>query len=259
MQPNIFVEVLQNSCSLIEKINARDMRNLRLLYKEDAVVEIKGFSQFVGVEQIQRFWTALVSSLNSHIAYRDVKIDCLDDDVVSLTATLTADGHRFIAVELNQLWVNSHGRWLISKSDMLLQAGVLNASDSFLDFIQTFSVSLQNWLNGQDVSEENWLRLTNAYSDEMGIVLVDGQKFSGVEIRERVKKLSACDPDLVLEVSQIEVLTMSDSLCVVSFLESRRVKDESSFSDFRSTLAFAKKSPEGWSWRHVQQTREKSG
>ena len=64
MQPNIFVEVLQNSCSLIEKINARDMRNLRLLYKEDAVVEIKGFSQFVGVEQIQRFWTALVSSLN---------------------------------------------------------------------------------------------------------------------------------------------------------------------------------------------------
>ena len=180
-----------------------------------------------------------MSSLNSHIAYRDVKIDCLDDDVVSLTATLTADGHRFIAVELNQLWVNSHGRWLISKSDMQLQAGVLNASDSFLDFIQTFSVSLQNWLNGQDVSEENWLRLTNAYSDEMGIVLVDGQKFSGVEIRERVKKLSACDPDLVLEVSQIEVLTMSDSLCVVSFLESRRAKDESSFSDFRSTLAFA--------------------
>jgi hypothetical protein len=26
------------------------MRNLRLLYKEDAVVEIKGFSKFVGVE-----------------------------------------------------------------------------------------------------------------------------------------------------------------------------------------------------------------
>ena len=120
------------------------MRNLRLLYKEDAVVEIKGFSQFVGVEQIQRFWTALVSSLSSHIAYRDVKIDCLDDDVVSLTATLTADGHRFIAVELNQLWVNSNGRWLISKSAMQLQAGVLNASDLFLDFIQTFFVSLQN-------------------------------------------------------------------------------------------------------------------
>jgi len=251
---NIFQQVLQNSSLLIEKINAKETEDLQLLYQDDAVMEIIGLSKFVGIEQIQLFWSALVFDLKSEIAYRDVNMEFLSDDAMSLSANLTASGHSFIGVAMNESWVRNKGSWRISGCRLQVRSASVAAIDSFLVFVQIFSTSLQNWLNGQDVTEDNWSRIADACANELGVVLPDGRKISGVELLALIRDLVASEPSLVMEVSQLEMLTMSESLCVVTYVESRRLSGEVGTEDVRSTLAFARHSSAGWAWRHVQQT-----
>ncbi len=254
MPQNIFQQVLQNSSLLIEKINAKETEDLQLLYQDDAVMEIIGLSKFVGIEQIQLFWSALVFDLKSEIAYRDVNMEFLSDDAMSLSANLTASGHSFIGVAMNESWVRNKGSWRISGCRLQVRSASVAAIDSFLVFVQIFSTSLQNWLNGQDVTEDNWSRIADACANELGVVLPDGRKISGVELLALIRDLVASEPSLVMEVSQLEMLTMSESLCVVTYVESRRLSGEVGTEDVRSTLAFARHSSAGWAWRHVQQT-----
>jgi hypothetical protein len=251
---NIFQQVLQNSSLLIEKINAKETEDLQLLYQDDAVMEIIGLSKFVGIEQIQLFWSALVFDLKSEIAYRDVSMEILSDDAMSMSAILTASAYRFIGFAMNESWVRNKGSWRISGCQLQVRSASVAAIDSFLVFVQIFSTSLQNWLNGQDVTEDNWSRIADACADELGVVLPDGRKISGVELLALIRDLVASEPSLVMEVSQLEMLTMSESLCVVTYVESRRLSGEVGTEDVRSTLAFARHSSAGWAWRHVQQT-----
>ena len=217
-------------------------------------MEIIGFSKFVGIEQIQLFWSALVFDLKSEIAYRDVNMEFLSDDAMSLSANLTASGHSFIGVAMNESWVRNKGSWRISGCRLQVRSASVAAIESFLVFVQIFSTSLHHWLNGQDVTEDNWSRIADACANELGVVLPDGRKISGVELLALIRDLVASEPSLVMEVSQLEMLTMSESLCVVTYVESRRLSGEVGTEDVRSTLAFARHSSAGWAWRHVQQT-----
>jgi hypothetical protein len=181
-------------------------------------------------------------------------MEFLSDDAMSLSANLTASGHSFIGVAMNESWVRNKGSWRISECQLQVRSASVAAIDSFLVFVQIFSTSLQNWLNGQDVTEDNWSRIADACADELGVVLPDGRKISGVELLALIRDLVASEPSLVMEVSQLEMLTMSESLCVVTYVESRRLSGEVGTEDVRSTLAFARHSSAGWAWRHVQQT-----
>ena len=254
MIQNTFQQVLQNSLWLIEKINAKETQDLRSLYLDDAVMEVKGFSKFVGIEQIQCFWNALISGLKSEIAYRDIKMELQSDGTTSLSANLTASGHSFIGVAMDQSWVLQDDRWCMSECHLQVRSGVGGSTDSFIEFVQNFTASLQNWVSGQNVSEENWSRIAASCADELGVVLPNGRKISGAKLLELIRAVVASEPDLVMEVSQIEMLTMSESLCVVSYTESRRVRGDENSADVRSTLAFVRCSSDGWTWRHVQQT-----
>ena len=248
---NVFQQVLQNSLLLIEKINARETQDLQSLYLDEAVMDITGLSKFVGIEQIQGFWSALVFGLKSEIAYRDVKMEQLSDGAASLSANLTASGHKFIGVVMNQSWVCDGDSWRMNECQFQVRSG---PADSFLEFLQIFSTSMQNWLTGQDVTEENWSRISVACADDLGVVLPDGRQISGAELLKLIRGLVASEPCLVMEVSQLEMLTISESLCVVSYTESRRVGGDEGSCDVRSTLAFVRYSSDGWAWRHVQQT-----
>ena len=251
---HVFQLVLQNSLLLIEKINAKETQDLLSLYLDDAVMEVTGFSKFVGIEQIQGFWSALVFGLKSEIAYRDVKMEQLSDGAASLSANLTASGHKFIGVVMNQSWVFDGDSWRMNECQFQLRLGSGGPAESFLEFLQIFSASLQNWLTGQDVTQENWSRISAACADELGVVLPDGRQISGAELLKLIRDLVASETGLVIEVSQLEMLTMSESLCVVSYTESRRVSGDEGSCDVRSTLAFVRYSSDGWVWRHVQQT-----
>jgi hypothetical protein len=236
------------------KKNSKETEDLQLLYLDDSVMEIIGFSKFVGIEQIQLFWSALVFDLKSEIAYRDVSMEILSDDAMSMSAILTASAYRFIGVAMNESWVRNKGSWRISGCQLQVRSASVAAIDSFLVFVQIFSTSMQNWLTGQDVTEDNWSKIADACADELGVVLPDGRTISGVELLALIRDLVASESSLVMEVSQLEMLTMSESLCVVSYTESRRVRGDENSADVRSTLAFVRCSSDGWTWRHVQQT-----
>ena len=90
LQPSTFLQVLQSYVLFIERVNAKQIQDLLLAYADDAAIEVNGFSQFVGIEQIEGFWKVLVVELKQDLVVRDVEIQGLDENTVSLSARLSA-------------------------------------------------------------------------------------------------------------------------------------------------------------------------
>ena len=254
LQPSTFLQVLQSYVLFIERVNAKQIQDLLLAYADDAAIEVNGFSQFVGIEQIEGFWKVLVVELKQDLVVRDVEIQGIDENTVSLSARLSAGKGDVKGFSMRQVWLEGAKGWQIVSSKVAVEPELAEASDAFLEFIQNFSKNLQDRLTGRDVTEANWSRLSSPWGDDMEIVLPDGTKYTGAEFRDHVYNLSSKFPDLEIDMSQVEVVSMSENLCVVYFVEYRRMTDEPSYNDVRSNLAFLKKSPQGWMWRHVQQT-----
>jgi ketosteroid isomerase-like protein len=254
LKPSAFLQVLQSYVLFIERINAKQIQDLSLGYTDDATIEVNGFSQFVGIEQIEGFWKVLFAELNQDLVVRDVEIHGIDENTVSLSARLSVGKGDVEGFSMRQIWVEGAKGWQVVSSKVTVEPELAEASDSFLEFIRNFSKNLQDRLTGRDITEANWSRLSSPWGDDMEIVLPDGTKYTGAEFRDHVYNLSSKFPDLEIDMSQVEVVSMSENLCVVYFVEYRRMTHEPSCNDVRSNLAFLKKSSQGWMWRHVQQT-----
>ena len=239
---------------LIEKLNAKTIQNLDQLYENDAVIEINEHTSFVGISEIGRFWRTLIFGLEGDVFYRDVKIEFGQGGAVNLSLNLGVEGTGAAHVDMNQTWYLESGYWRMRLCKIQVPRPISGPADSFMNFLETFSASFEYWLSGQDVSEENWSKIEQAFAVDSGVMLIDGQKFAGFEFPNSIFPQAGSSPGLSIEISQPEMLIINDELCVVSFVDSRRINHQASYHDVRNTLAVVRQSSLGWKWRHLQQT-----
>lgn len=239
---------------LIDKLNAKKIQNLDQLYEADAAIEINEHTSFVGINEIDRFWRTLIFGLEGDVFYRDVKMEFGQGGAVNLFLKLGVEGTGAAHVDMDQTWYLESGRWRMRLCKMRVPQTVSGPVDSFMNFLETFSASFEYWLSGQDASEENWSKIEKAFAVDSGVMLIDGQTFAGFEFPNSIYPLAGSWPGLSIEISQAEMLIISDELCVVSFVDSRRLDHQASYHDIRKTLAVVRQSHVGWKWRHLQQT-----
>jgi ketosteroid isomerase-like protein len=138
LKPSVFLQVLQSYVLFIERINAKQIQDLSLGYTDDATIEVNGFSQFVGIEQIEGFWKVLFAELNQDLVVRDVEIHGIDENAVSLSARLSAGKGDVEGFSMRQIWVEGAKGWQVVSSKVTVEPELAEASDSFFGVYTKF-------------------------------------------------------------------------------------------------------------------------
>jgi ketosteroid isomerase-like protein len=249
----MFVEVLRSCSLMVEKLNAKEVHNLSQFYESDSVIEAGEHVKFVGINEIERFWGALVVSFESAVRLVDVKLEEKEGGQVEVLAKLATVGQRSARVEISQSWAVTDAGWRMRGSKINAHAMFNGPEDVLMRFLKDFSVAMQAWLSGEDVSEENWIKIKQSFVAESQIILADGRNFSGARFVDLVAGMRGTMCKLFVDLSRVEILLMTDDIYVVSYLESRWA-DVPNLSDSRNTLAVVRNSADGWIWCQVQQT-----
>lgn len=250
---NNFIEVLRCSSLLLDRLNAKEVRDLSQFYDSDSVIDVTGHGKFDGISEIERFFAALAIGLEGTVYQQSVTLEQEGEDGVQLLSKVAVTGQNSARVELVQSWVETYSGWRIKSAKMKAQSAYIGREDSFMSFLEEFSKRMQDWLSGADLSEENWSGIENAFVVESQIILTNGQSLSGPKFVSLISSLRGSQAQLSIEISRLEMVLITESLCVVSYKESRKGY-EPHLTDVGFTTAVVNKTSQGWIWYHVQQT-----
>lgn len=252
MREGKFLEVLRGSSLLIDQINDKKIEDINLIYDENAFIEVNGSTRFSGVSLIEAFWSALVASIRNKLSYQDVKIEHHDENDLLLTVHLSGGEKGYVGIKMMQSWSNTSLGWRIVEHMIDVYSKVDKAADNFLNFVANWGNHMQGHLSGLGDKENDWDALSGAWPDKSQIVFSDGNKLSGLEFKERLFGLSARFPDIVFDISGINVVSMTESQCIVHFEEAMYLANQHNWRETSNVMAFLENSPSGWQFRHVQ-------
>ncbi len=250
MHHNAHTQVLAASQNWIEGFNRGDLAAMLRGYTKHASMYPRPNPLCSGQEEIERFWSGLLAAGASDLVYSNIRLTIEDES----RARLAADWSMNVAsgVITNELWVKQeNGEWLITQDDFDI---LRQSTGSIAEFVSQFHANLTAWFSGADDSGAVWSALEQACPGNMVLVYPSGAKLSGAEFLQSIKNNPRNNLRFLATVEHIEVLSESQDLAVVAYVEVQTGAKMTATENRRSALAMVQPGPHGWCWRYIQET-----